>query len=243
MLTSATQLAFLSLLSAWRTLSVKATRRTALGLSLAVFCTVAFTLAGGFSSQIQLDSDSHGGSVLLKGDNCAVLPDVTSLEEQVAWQKTVAKFFYTASNYVQQCYSQNSTGLTDCNYFVTQRLPGYIDTAAPCPFNNTICRNDSSNIELDTGFIDSHTHLGINAPPDERIFFRRKLQCAPLVTEGYNSPNGNFTRYNYGYQWVDSSQPGTDKPYWNYTYEVENVEKQYERSTDRQIIEQQYNIR
>ncbi|POS78678.1 hypothetical protein DHEL01_v202921 [Diaporthe helianthi] len=236
-------LAFLALLSAWRTSSVKAIRRTALGLVLAVLCTVAFTLAGGFSSQIQLGSDNHGGSVLLKGDHCAVLPEVTSLQEQVAWQKTVAKFFYTASNYVQQCYSENSTGLTDCNYFVKQRLPGYINTAAPCPFNNTICRNNSSNIELDTGFIDSHTHLGINAPPKERIFFRRKLQCAPLVTEGRNFPNGNFTRYNYGHQWVSNSQLGPDRPYWNYTYEVENVDKQYERSTDRQLIEQQYNIR
>ncbi|KAH8785389.1 hypothetical protein F5883DRAFT_708240 [Diaporthe sp. PMI_573] len=237
-------LAFLALLTAWRTSSVKAIRRTALGLLLAIFCTVAFTLAGGFSSQVQLGSDNLGGAVLLNGDNCAILPDITSLEQQVSWEKTVAKFFYTASNYVQQCYSQNSTGITDCNYFVTQRLPGYIDTTAPCPFNDSICRSNSSNLELDTGFVDSHTHLGINAPPNERIFFRRKLQCAPLVTEGYNSPNGNFTQYNYGHQWVSTSQPGTeDRPYYNFTYEVESLDKQYERSTDRQFLEQQYNLR
>jgi hypothetical protein len=243
-LTSAIQLAFLALLTAWRTSSVKAIRRTALGLLLAIFCTVAFTLAGGFSSQVQLGSDNLGGAVLLNGDNCAILPDITSLEQQVSWEKTVAKFFYTASNYVQQCYSQNSTGITDCNYFVTQRLPGYIDATAPCPFNDSICRSNSSNLELDTGFVDSHTHLGINAPPNERIFFRRKLQCAPLVTEGYNSPNGNFTQYNYGHQWVSTSQPGTeDRPYYNFTYEVESLDKQYERSTDRQFLEQQYNIR
>lgn len=210
MLTSAVQLAFLALLSAWRTSSVKAIRRTALTLLLAILCTVTFTLAGGFSSQIQLGSDNLGGSVLLKSDNCAILPDITSLQQQVAWEKTVAKFFYTASNYVQQCNSQNSTGLTDCSYFVTQRLPGYINTTAPCPFSESICRSNSSNLELDTGFVDSHTHLGINAPPNERIFFRRKLQCAPLVTEGYNSPNGNFTQYNYDHQWVSTSQPGEE---------------------------------
>ncbi|KAL1854465.1 hypothetical protein Daus18300_011386 [Diaporthe australafricana] len=219
-------------------------RRTALGLLLAIFCTAAFTLAGGFSSQIQFNNDNLGGSVLINGASCATLPDVTNLEEQVAYEKTIAKSFYAASNYVQQCYSENSTGLTDCNYFVTQRLPGYIDTAAPCPFDDSICRSNSSNLELDTGYLDSHTHFGVNAPPNERILVRRKLQCAPLKTEGYNSENGNFTRYYYGPRYVSvSNSAPVDKPDFNATYEVANLENQYARSTDMSLLEQSYLLR
>ncbi len=33
---------------------------------------------------------------------------------------------------------------------------------------------------MDTGLLDSHADLGINAPPQNRVSFRRVTTCAPL---------------------------------------------------------------
>lgn len=218
--------------------------RIAPALLLAMVCTIGFTLAGGFSSQIQLGNDNIGSAVLLDGANCSVITNVTSTMGQLAYEKLSASSISTANNYAQQCYSANSTGLTDCNYFVSQRLPGLVDNSAPCPFKESLCRSNSTNLALDTGFISTDAHLGLNAPPEERLFIRHKLQCAPLVTEGHSSVHGNHTRYNYGSQWA-LTDPESDfsEGYLNYTYAVESLEDQYRVLDDATAIEQSYMLR
>lgn len=98
-----------------------------------------------------------------------------------------------------------------------------MDTQAPCPFsNNSICRTNSSNLRLDTGYIDLNKDLGVNAPPHNNILFRAVLQCAPLETQGYTAPmegpRDNFTTYNYGPSFETT-----------YTYIVENLDSQYNK--------------
>ena len=51
---------------------------------------------------------------------------------------------------------------------------------------------------MDTGPIDSHSVLGLNSPKENRITFRKKVVCAPLVV-------GDFARAekdNEGNQWI-----------------------------------------
>ena len=45
-------------------------------------------------------------------------------------------------------------------------VPSSITRGTACPFSGqeSICRNVSGNIQIDTGFINSHFDLGINAP-------------------------------------------------------------------------------
>lgn len=243
-LTSTSQFKFVALLHAWRRSSFKSTARIGPALLLALVCTIGFTVAGGFSSQIQLGSDNIGSSVLLDGSNCGIITNVSSTIGQLSYEKLSASSINAASNYAQQCYSANSTGLTDCNYFVSQRLPGFVDNAAPCPFKDTLCRSNSTNLVLDTGFINTDTHLGLNAPPEERLFIRHKLKCAPLRTQGYSSVHGNHTRYNYGSQWA-LIDPETDfsEGSLNYTYAVENLEDQYRVLDDGTATEQSYMLR
>lgn len=210
-----------------------------------MICTIGFTIAGGFSSQIQLGSDSVGSTVLLDGTNCGlVLNNNMSMSNILAYEKLSASLVSTASNYVHECYSTNSTGLTDCNYFVSQRLPGFVDNAALCPFKDSVCRSNSTNLALDTGFLDTDSHFGLNAPPEERLFIRHKLQCAPLVTDGHVSVHGNYTRYDYGPQRaVISSESGYSIGLLNFTYEVESLDNQYTVMDSHTMIEQSYMIR
>lgn len=219
--------------------------RIAPALILAMVCTIGFTVAGGFSSQIQLGSDKIGSAVLLDGTNCSVIGNLTSISEQMAHTKLTTRLIGTANNYVQQCYSTNSAGLTDCNYFVSQRLPGFIDKTAPCPFDSSLCRSNSNNLALDTGFIDTDAHLGLNAPPEERLFIRHRLHCAPLLTEGHVSVNGNYTQYDYGSQWGETgdAESGYSPGLLNHTHEVENLDNQYARMDGSIPIEQTYMLR
>lgn len=82
-----------------------------------------------------------------------------------------------------------------------------------CPFGSAVCLQNSFGFEMDTGFVDSYTGLGINTAEEGRVAFRKKLQCAPLLTDGYTkvfsasddgsggavSKNNPFTGYHYGH--------------------------------------------
>ncbi|KAK2606837.1 hypothetical protein N8I77_005562 [Diaporthe amygdali] len=243
-LISDSQFKFIALFHAWRGSNLQAIIRTAPALLLAIFCTIAFTIAGGFSSQIQFGNDDIGSAVLIDGTNCGILSNITSFRDQVALEKVAARLFDTANNYVQQCYSANSTGVTDCKHFASQRLPGFMENMAPCPFKDSLCRSNSTNLYLDTGFLDSHADLGSNAPPDERMFLRHKLQCAPLLTKGRVSVHGNYTRYNYGPQYaVVGTASNFSKGHLDYTYEVENIDDQYVIMDNKLMAEQSYMLR
>lgn len=110
----------------------------------------------------------------------------------------------SAANYVQQCYnsiSQSST-TTAYNKFVLSSLPTYeVNASAKCPFQHQICHNPQSTLRLDSGYIDSHQDLRLNAPKDERFAYRYVLQCAPLETDNYVShvkkDSRGWDRYHY----------------------------------------------
>lgn len=92
----------------------------------------------------------------------------------------------TASlSYAQQCYG-NTTAEQECSVFVQREIPQIVSSAnCPFPGKSRICLRNATNLRLDTGLIDSHNHLGINAAPEDRFYYRNLLECGPLRTEGY----------------------------------------------------------
>lgn len=79
------------------------------------------------------------------------------------------------------------SSLTDnCNVYVQERLPLLSDRNASCPFKDGICKAEFDNIRLDTGYMNSHQDLGLNAPLQERFSLRLTSHCAPLKTVGFN---------------------------------------------------------
>lgn len=214
-------LVFLQLAWAWRKNTKRAFVRVGPVIATAAFFTVAFTIAGGFSSSI---STGIGNDVLLDGSNCAFINNhYSDLESQNLLLPYISRQSNTAANYAQQCYGTNTSGIFDCGTFVTARIPSSVDNQTACPFAKGMCRGDTS-LRLDTGYIDSHEHLGLNAPFDERVIFRNVFQCAPIVTEGFTSNTstsaGNFTAYYYGPDMYGD----------NYTYNASVSETQYTKS-------------
>ncbi|KAI1359235.1 hypothetical protein F5Y08DRAFT_349862 [Xylaria arbuscula] len=174
-------------------------RRVVPLLACTVLLAIGFAAAAGFSSRIAL-----GDTVLLRGGNCAIgISALSDPAKQASffgpWH---SKQHTRALNYAEQCYSTSETG-ADLS----------VGTNASCPFGGNICSSNSSNIRIESSFIDSHLDLGVNAPPDQRSQFRTIIHCAPLTTKGYRSShtrsdNQTFSRYHYGYN-----------AFYNYTHE------------------------
>jgi hypothetical protein len=204
----------------------KPLRRTLPTILFALFCAGAFTVASGFSSRISSATDK---GVRVAGKNCGFL-DSSSTNGSLVLGSWQAIKFTNAANYAQQCYSVTDTsmlGVLDCSFFIAKSLNFTIDNNAACPFKNNICRSNNTNIMLDTGYINSALHLGLNASPEKSVRIRNVLQCAPLKTEGRTSEHLgtvlNYTKYYYGEQYLNTVNVSSV----NYTLDVEDVKSQY----------------
>ncbi|KAF2737471.1 hypothetical protein EJ04DRAFT_550620 [Polyplosphaeria fusca] len=171
-------------------------------ISLALTISISFGIAGVFSSHITTDTANE---VILTGANCGPLRGndevdfnaYTNLFEPHQWQRVTAY-----NNYALQCYSGNISTSEDCHPYVRAKLKTSVIRNASCPFSSTICRSQTENLIVDTGFINSHADLGINSRPEDRFEVRFLHHCAPIVTEGFRkneTVNGTeMTRYYYG---------------------------------------------
>ncbi|TRX96980.1 hypothetical protein FHL15_002286 [Xylaria flabelliformis] len=196
----------------------------------AVTSIAAFTAASGLSSQI---STAVGTEVLIKSLNCGSLnltnftasDGITSTTLlQLVQGPRLAEKANNAANYAQQCYSIGAAGTLSCERFVTKAIGSIKDHNTACPFEQKMCRSPSTNLRVDSGFINSHKDLGLNAPPQDRFLARYVLHCAPITTTNYtsqiNTSVGNFTVYHYGNM---STPTGNQDHIWM----AEPVESQY----------------
>ncbi|KAK7949284.1 uncharacterized protein PG986_010170 [Apiospora aurea] len=231
----------LVLMWTWRRLHAKALARLLPLLVFSILFMVGFTVAGGYSSQI---TSAMGNEVLINGKNCGVYgpPSWANIDypTMLASNSWLSTKLADAANYVQQCYATQGTSMFDCNRFVVQNLPTETsDGNSACPFASDVCRDNATNIRLDTGYLDSNDHLGLNAPQDQRFLWRKVLSCAPLRTDGYTTShiyeNRSFTSYHYG------SQVAQNQASVNYTYSVIELLSQY-RQTERESAGINYRI-
>jgi hypothetical protein len=103
-----------------------------------------------------------------------------------------------------------------CSSQVVPYLKSTVDRPASCPFAPEACSQQA--ISFQSGEIDSHLQLGINAAPSDRIQFYRSLTCAPVPLEerysylsnASNSSDGApLTVYYFGDD--QGSPPGTNE--------------------------------
>jgi hypothetical protein len=84
-----------------------------------------------------------------------------------------------AETYVNQCYGASSSGV--CNVYAERKI-SYHGSDTTCPFTTAdICiTTNSKPYRLETALIDSHTDLGINAPPHDRVAYQKINTCSPI---------------------------------------------------------------
>ena len=174
--------------------------RISFPLLIATFALVHYLLflaAGTFSNNL-IDA---GPWVLARSPRCGVFnetylelvggQDSSSLSNIGLWLDDMRKInedVQLSLQYARECYhSQNSsTKPASCNTLPKPYLE-FTTTIRDdfCPFEPQMCHNQSKTIHFDTGHIDSHHDLGINAPENERVTSRRVTNCAVLNDTGY----------------------------------------------------------
>lgn len=171
-------------------------------LASAILTVAGLAVATTFSSRV-----ATGSQVLISGGNCGILNFAQNYTRtSTVLLPLLARRTAISASYAQQCYDgQGPTTSTRCpgSQFIQQQLKFVTDQKAGCPFAQDLCINNTTNLWVDTGLIDSHTHFGLNAPPNQRIWFREVLHCAPLNITGrkliYNhSDDRSYAQYRFG---------------------------------------------
>ena len=149
---------------------------------------VGFIIASVFVGRVTVAA-YKANVVLLRPTNCGleVVQDASDLVTRgtvnYQWSAKHSNDTRQSRAYGDQCYG-SANGTLGCSIFAVQRLPYSIRTNAVCPFDDLCRLGRESAVELDTGLLDSHTHLGINARPKDRVRFRRTATCSVLPRLG-----------------------------------------------------------
>lgn len=131
-----------------------------------------------FSSEV---AKAAGLETLIRSPDCGSLSftDPGSQKALAALNSMDVNDTLAATTYSRACYG-NLQNLLQCTQYPQQQLPWTVNQNATCPFTNDLCIfGDTSAYEMDTGHIDSHQALGINAPMSERIQYRKVTTCKP----------------------------------------------------------------
>ena len=173
------------------------TKRPALRIlplaALALINLVLFALAGVFSAEV---TKAAGNEALIRSPNCGSwdISFKTGPQEQAAFRSKTLLDTISASTYARSCYGQVQNSLA-CSQYSQPNIPWAVDRNASCPFSSGMCKlGDTAAYQMDTGLIDSHQVLGVNAPPADRITYRKVTTCSPIKTKGFAQEWNNTNR-------------------------------------------------
>lgn len=163
--------------------------------SVALFHILTFGAAGIFSSRVVQADDQ----VLIKHQLCGWYhnPDKPISEyNQTDWDAYSAFILAgqlreeTKLAYTRSCYADESSAeAPSCDSFVSKRIDSTVKNAAACPFGPEICEFGNA-FEIDSGYLNSDLDLGINARPQNRVWYR--VVTTWTVVNGTNFM-GNWT--------------------------------------------------
>ncbi|KAF2003590.1 hypothetical protein P154DRAFT_486179 [Amniculicola lignicola CBS 123094] len=172
---------------AWRKRARRPFLRLLPLIVVAFLLSSAFGVASVFSAQVTTDVANE---VLLKGDRCGEVNRSKPENLTAVYEYHKPYYVQVANkliNYGLRCYNNasDSRDIDGCSLYKKPQLPLFVDTNAPCPFDEKICKLKDKNIALDTGRMHSLRDFGINTPPKDQFEVRFRHECAPLVTKGY----------------------------------------------------------
>lgn len=189
--TSATGSAWqlVQLMWAWRKKASRSAIRTLPFVLVALLNAAFFGVAGIFASQIV---NAAGDETLIRSPSCGYLDlNNSTISGITGTQEALTQVFLSqdtndtaqASAYAKACYG-SSPDPFQCNQFAQAAIPWMTNANATCPFGDGLCWwGESGAYEMDSGLIDSHEALGINAKKSDRMQLRKVTTCSPIHTK------------------------------------------------------------
>jgi len=169
---------FLKVVCRWRKTAKKPIWRSLPLLLLAVLSLGAFRATSLLTAEV---TKAAGNETLLHSPNCAYWEAAsTNPFNQGAYRTKLAGDALTAASYARACYETNSLATAECSTYAAKTIPWKQVANATCPFSPELCFSSSAVYKMDTGLVDSHEILGLNAHKDDRLKYRRVTTCAPI---------------------------------------------------------------
>jgi hypothetical protein len=84
-----------------------------------------------------------------------------------------------SQQYAESCYMKSET-LASCDLLSSPLLSWNTTTHNSCAFGSPVCLTATPSVTFDTGFLSSHEDLGLNAPEQDRIWYRKCTTCTVL---------------------------------------------------------------
>lgn len=181
------------LIQAWFQTPYNVIRRLVPIVLVAASILILFSLAGVFVSAVASRSEANVIVLAQPGDcggwdiNWTRVYKDSARKQQASPEmlKVVANDTLNARTYAKLFYAEVPAAVSANSMFPTQKLP-YSVRMEPCPFegenrcisNDTLSPNTA--LTLDSGLLDSHIHLGVNAPVENRVNIRKILTCSPI---------------------------------------------------------------
>ena len=165
-----------------------------------MLCTVVET------NEVPQISTAAGDEVLISSPNFGIV-DTDMLSSSDQWfndfERYATRLAVACASYAEECYNTNAAP-QECSIFTKKALSSTVNRNASCPFpgGDKICAHLSGNVLIDTGLLNSHADLGMNAEPNDRIAYRRVDACAPLLSDEYTTVQilaNRFGTYNMSY--------------------------------------------
>jgi hypothetical protein len=169
----------------WRNIAKRLFLRSLPLLLLSAGTLIVFTVASIFASQV---TKAAGTRVLINSPNCGTYDHTGG---HLNGPTAAANFFDSdfghvarqtynsttkATSYSRACYNSANDPLL-CNVYSSPQIK-FTTQNTTCPFAARACLDGVAPYQMDTGLIDSHESLGVNAKPEDRVKFRHLSTCA-----------------------------------------------------------------
>lgn len=172
----------ISIWLAYRRLKPRLTSRVLRTALLAFVTSCLFLVALPFLTAFVMLHE-EGNEVLIRSDGCGLYdtPKGSNATDHELRTEDVTSRWHTAIQYVDACYAIDTPSELCDNYFVKRKLKSNQDPVE-CPFEKAVClgEKDKPGVRIRTADLDSHTDLGLNAEPGDRIQFNREAKCVPI---------------------------------------------------------------
>ncbi|KAF2730866.1 hypothetical protein EJ04DRAFT_579521 [Polyplosphaeria fusca] len=145
-------------------------------LLLAVFFAVLGIAASILSSYI---ITSNGIEVLVSSPYCGTLQ--SRPPKSAVWNEYLTATTQVMNAVTDGCYLSEPTG-AECQRMISPRI-SFTTNEVECPFDASVCKENVTAVQLDSGLQDVNPGFGLNLPDRDKVFYRKVSTCAVLSHE------------------------------------------------------------
>lgn len=165
---------------AWRSKLPRAFLRSSFPFLIALSFAIA-SIAAGISTAFAIDSSNI--EILVDSPMCGRI-NYTKVYENSTTSTLLAAIKATVDTYATNCYQDKPSLPEPCRNTFARTNITFHATAAPCPWNETICRGgELPALLMDAGMVDLRTQFGLNLQPQDTVKLQKKTTCSVLPIE------------------------------------------------------------